>query len=205
MEDHPTSIGVFYRWRTGRPFSYTYDNNTPTTLFGDSDNEERNLFYVPSGPNDPIVDLTRLAEQGTIDAFFDFLQRKGLNKYAGQIIPKNAFNYPSNTDVDIRITQDIPLPGIGNYGHRLTFYFDIENFMNLLSDSSNLQKFYSSGDVAEGLPLLDAALSDDGSQFVYSNFNPGGGRSVEPKFNPIFFDVDDSVWRVQIGLRYTFN
>jgi hypothetical protein len=205
MEDHPTSIGIFYRWRTGRPFSYTYDNNTPTSLFGDSDNEERNLFYVPSGPNDPLVDVSRLAEQGTLEDFFNFLERKGLNKYAGQIIPKNAFNEPSNTDVDVRITQEIPLPGIGNYGHRLTFYLDVENIMNMFSDSSNIQKFFRKGDVQEGLPLLDAALSDDGSQYIYSNFNPGGGRSIAPKFNPISFDVDDSVWRVQIGLRYTFN
>ncbi|MGB5291822.1 MAG: hypothetical protein WBN41_10285, partial [Lysobacterales bacterium] len=88
--------------------------------------------------------------------------------------------------------------------HRLVFFFDIENFLNLFSDGNNLQKYYSKGDVQEGLPILDAALSDDGSQYIYSNFNPGGGNSA-PSYNPTFYDVDDSVWRIQLGLRYEFN
>ncbi len=202
MEDHATSIGIFLRWRSGRPFSYTYDNNTPTSVFGDSDNEERNLFYVPTGPDDPLVDLTPLDDAGTTQAFFDWMTRKGLQKYAGKVIPKNEFEQPSNTDVDIRISQEIPLP---KYNHRLVFFFDIENFLNLFSDGSNLQKFYSTGDVAEGLPVLDAALSDDGSQYIYSNFAPGGTKSGPPNYNPTFYDVDDSVWRIQLGLRYEFN
>jgi len=204
FDDHPTSIGIFYRARSGRPFSYTYDNNTPTGLFGDSDNEERNLFYVPSGPDDPIVDFSKMDADGTTADFFDWMKRKGLNKYAGKIIPKNAFNEPWNTDVDIRIAQDIPLPSMGPVDHRLKLFFDIENFLNMFSDSNNIQKFYSKGDVQEGLPVLDAALSSDGSQFVYSNFAPGGSKAGPPKYNPIFFDVDDSVWRVQLGIRYEF-
>ncbi len=55
------------------------------------------------------------------------------------------------------------------------------------------------------LPVLDAALSDDGSQFIYSNFAPGGTKSSAPNYNPKFYDVDDSVWRIQLGLRYEFN
>lgn len=198
--DHPTSIGVFFRRRSGRPFSYAYDNNTPTSLFGDSDNEERNLFYVPSGRNDPIIDLTRLDQQGTTDDFFAFLESTGLNEYAGQISPKNGFTGPWNSDMDIRISQDIPLPG---WNHSLKLFFDIENVLNLFSDSQNVTKFFDSGDVNEGLPVMDAALSPDGTQFVLSNFNPGGSKPSD--FNPIRIDTDDSVWRIQLGIRYQFN
>ena len=60
-----------------------------------------------------------------------------------------------------------------------------------------------SGDVNEGVPILDAELSDDGSQFIYKGFAPGGSKQDD--FIPIIYDVDDSVWRVQIGLRYNFN
>ncbi len=201
FEDHPTSIGIFFRKRSGRPFSYAYDNNTPTSVFGDSDNEERNLFYVPTGPNDPLVDLSALDAQGTTAAFFDFLERKGLNKYAGQVSPKNGFTGPWNTDVDIRISQDIPLP---RFNHRLKFFFDIENVLNLLSDGNNIQKFVNNGDVGEAVPVMDARLSSDGTQFILSNFNPGGGNSA-PTFNPLSLDVDDSVWRIQVGLTYMFN
>jgi hypothetical protein len=201
-DDNATTIGIFFRTYSGNPFSYTYDNNTPTLVFGDSDNEERNLFYVPTGPNDPLVDFSKMDSQGTTQDFFDWMDRKGLSKYAGKISPKNGFEQPWNTDMDIRMSQEIPLP---RYNHRLVFFFDIENFLNLFSDSANLQKYYSTGDVQEGLPVLDAALSDDGSQYIYSNFNPGGGNSASTNYNPTFYDVDDSVWRMQIGLRYEFN
>jgi len=201
-DDNATTIGIFFRTYSGNPFSYTYDNNTPTTVFGDSDNEERNLFYVPTGPNDPLVDFSTLDAQGTTQDFFDWMERKGLSKYAGKISPKNGFEQPWNTDMDIRMSQEIPLP---RYNHRLVFFFDIENFLNLFSDSNNLQKYYSMGDIQEGLPILDAALSDDGSQYIYSNFAPGGSKSSAPNYNPTFYDVDDSVWRIQLGLRYEFN
>ena len=203
IEDHPTAFGLFVRRRSGRPFSYAYDNNTPTSVFGDSDNEERNLFYVPTGPTDPLVDLTALDGAGTTQEFFDFLQRSGLNKYAGRISGRNVFTQQWTTDVDIRIQQDIPLPG--SVDHRLKLFFDIENLLNLFSDSNNVQKFADDGDVGEAVPVLDAALSADGSQYIYSNFNPGGSNSSNDGFNPLDIDVDDSVWRLQLGIRYEFD
>ncbi|MCH8135366.1 MAG: TonB-dependent receptor [Proteobacteria bacterium] len=198
--DDATTICLFFRRRSGRPFSYAYDNNTPTTLFGDSDNEERNLFYVPTGPSDPLVDLSSLDAAGTTADFFDFLDRSGLNKYAGQISARNAFEQSWSSDMDIRIQQEISLPG---FDHKLNLFFDIENVLNMFSDTLNVQRFKDNGDVAEAIPLLDASLSADGSQFVYSNFNPGGSKPSD--FNPVLRDVDDSVWRLQVGVRYSFG
>lgn len=201
FDNHPTSIGMFYQRRSGQAFSYVYDNNTPTTLFGDSDNEERNLFYVPTGPSDPLVDFSTLDAQGTTAAFFNFLEESGLSAYAGQIAPKNAFNEPWSTDFDIRIQQSVPLPWLE---HSLDVFLDIENLLNLFSDNNNVRRYVSSGDVMEGVPVLDAALSGDGTQYIYSNFNPGGGNSA-PSFNPMTNrDVDDSVYRIQLGVRYRF-
>ncbi len=56
--------------------------------------------------------------------------------------------------------------------------------------------------MAEAVPVLDAALSADRTQFVYSNFNPGNGRNTGIPFTT---DVDDSVWRIQAGVRYEFG
>jgi len=200
FSDYPMTIGVFFRRRSGRPFSYAYDNNTPTSLFGDSDNEERNLFYVPTGPGDPLVDFSSLDAAGTTNAFFDFLDRSGLNKYAGQISPKNGFNESWTSDLDLRIQQDIPLPGAN---HALKLFFDFENVLNMFSDKLNIQRFKDNGDVAEAVPLLDAALSADGTQFIYSNFNPGGSKPDD--FRPVLRDVNDSIWRLQIGVKYMFG
>lgn len=200
-EDYTTRLTLFFRARSGQPFSYVYDNNTSTTLFGDSDNEERILLYVPTGPNDPLVDFSTLNAQGTTQDFFDFLNRTGLSQYAGGIAGRNAFEQPWSTDLDLRFQQDIPTPW---EGHRVQFFFNFENFLNFIDDGSNVQRFADNGDVGEGVPVLDAALSADGTQFVYSNFNPGNGNSA-PSYNALTNrDVDDSVWRIQFGLRYEF-
>ena len=199
-EGAPLQAGVFMRRRSGRPFSYAYDNNTPTTLFGDSDNEERNLFYVPNGRNDPLVDISSLVAAGTDDDFFRFLDESGLNSYAGRIAGRNAFNQDWATDIDLRLQQDFTLPG--NFDHKLKLFFDIENLLNLFSDGNNINRFVDNGDVGEAVPILDAALSADRSQFVYSNFNPGDGNN---NGIPYTIYVDDTVWRIQAGIRYEFG
>ena len=57
-DDNATSVGLFFQRRSGRPFSYTYEDDTVEHLFGDSDDEESILIYVPTGPNDPLMDFT---------------------------------------------------------------------------------------------------------------------------------------------------
>ena len=97
IQDLSTSFNFFLSARSGRRFSYTYDNNTPTSLFGDSDNEERNLFYVPNGVNDPLV---QFASGFDTDGFFQFLETTGLDEYSGEIVPRNAFTNPWFIDLD---------------------------------------------------------------------------------------------------------
>ena len=202
VEDYTTSLTLFYRARSGRPFSYTYDNNTPTSLFGDSDNEERNLFYVPTGASDPNVDLSALEADGTLDDFLAFLETSGLDEYAGQISARNAFTQQWSHDLDLRFQQE--LPGFFG-GDRFEVFVDFENFLNFLGSGNNVQRFVNNGDVSEGVPVLDAALSDDGTQYVYTNFNPGGSDFFGAG-NTVFNvrDVDDSLWRIQVGIKYKF-
>jgi len=84
-------------------------------------------------------------------------------------------------------------------------FLDIENFLNMINDGLNERRYTSNGDIQEGVPVLDASLSSDGSQYIYRNFNPGSGNSSGFGFDPVSFDVDDSVWRIQLGLKYSFN
>ncbi|GAK32559.1 Oar protein [Iodidimonas nitroreducens] len=202
FEDLSSTLSVFFQARSGRPFSFVFDNNTPTTLFGDSDNEERNLFYVPSGPNDPRVDLSALQSAGTLDAFFNFLDETGLSKYAGQIAPRNAFRDDWTKDLDLRFQQDLPTPW---RGHKFELFFDIENFLNFIDSGANVFQSFDRGDVFEGVPVLDAGLNADGSQFVFSNFNPGGSDTSAFGFNPNRnINVESTIWRLQVGIRYSF-
>ena len=155
--NHATSVGMFFQRRSGRPFSYTWEDDTVEDYFGDSDDEERVLLFVPTGPADPLFDFSNLT-QGEIDGLFAFLDSSGLNKYAGGFTPKNGFNSPWSSDLDLRIQQDIPLWS----EHQLQIFFDIENVLNLFSDSGNVKKYADTGDIQEGVRVLEV-----------QNFPPG--------------------------------
>lgn len=195
-EGWPFSVGMFFQRRSGRPFSYTYEDDTVEQLFGDSDDEERILLYVPTGQDDPNMDFaTGIADgdftQADVDEFFGFLQRSGLNKYAGGIAPKNGFNSSWSSDLDIRIQQDIPMPWAEN---RLSIFLDIENALNLFfGDSENVRKYANTGDVQEGVRVLQAASDNTAVYQIEDFFYEGNDR-----------DVDDSVYRIQLGIRYSF-
>ena len=202
VSDLWSKLSIFFSARSGRPFSYVYDNNTPTIVFGDSDNEERNLLYVPTGPNDPLIDFSQMSASDQA-AFFEFLDRSGLSKFAGRISPRNGFRDDWFKNLDLRLSQELPTPW---EGHRFEFFMDFENFLNFLNDGWNIFRRHDRGDVIEGVPVIDAALSADGSQFIFSGFAPGGGKS----FANTGFNANDevftnaTVWAIQIGFRYRF-
>ena len=65
----------------------------------------RHLLYVPTGEDDPLVVF---ADSFNTEAFFDALQKNGLNRYAGKIAPRNAFNSDWWTWFDLRVEQEFP-------------------------------------------------------------------------------------------------
>lgn len=189
IDENPTTFGLFFNAQSGRPFSYVFDDRT-ADIFGDSDREARHLLYVPTGPNDPLVDLSNIDQ----DAFFAFLDERGLSRFAGQIAPRNEFRDPWFKDLDIRFSQD--LPGFfGSDGFEV--FVDMENFLNLIDSGSNIRRSFDRGDVGEGVPVVRASINDQG-QYVYTNFNPddpAGGIDAL---------TNSSLWAVQFGVRYRF-
>lgn len=193
FDDFPTQVGVFLQRRSGRPFSYTYEDDTVEVWFGDSDDEERVLAFIPEGPNDARFDFSGLAAD-EVTAFFQFLDDAGLSRYAGQVTPKNGFTSPWSTDMDIRISQDVPLPWAD---HSFNVFLNIENVLNLFSDDGNIRRYADTGDIQEGIRLLEV-LGDTSntSQFVVSDWYDEGLNWQR--------DVNDTIWKAQLGFRYQF-
>jgi len=209
-EDLETTFGVFFRARTGRPLGFVFDARTSQNTFGDSDDEARSLLYIPTGPNDPLFssdsfesdddDLTD-AENAAIQAadtaaFFDFIEENGLSEFAGSIAPRGAVTQPSTADIDLRFTQEVPVP---IEGHNLEFSINFENFLNFIDSDAGVQRFVATSNTAEGVDVAGASINDQG-QFVFNNLVTNGG--VGPV--NVFRDTDDTLWRIQVGARYKF-
>ncbi|HUR56407.1 MAG TPA: TonB-dependent receptor [Opitutaceae bacterium] len=98
-----TGASLYYEGHTGNPFSYTYGNDVNNDGISAND-----LIYVPKGSADPKVDYSGLTGTQTAD-LLAFIQNSGLGAYAGGYAPRNSFTQPWINQLDLRLTQKIPV------------------------------------------------------------------------------------------------
>jgi hypothetical protein len=182
--DNETKFTLYGRMNEGRPFSPVYTNGGD--LFGDT-LDFRHLLYVPTGPSDPNVEFGPVFDTA---GFFDYLDRNGLNRYGGRIVPRNALSSHWWTKFDIKIEQE--LPGFAP-DHRFAAYFLIENVGNLINDDWGVlkeQSFPRNQTVVQ----IQEGLSPTGA-YVYEQFFSPAPRVGEP---------EPSLWELRFGIRYSF-
>jgi len=117
-KDWKTRASLYYEGHSGNPFSYTYANDLNSDGVTTND-----LVYVPTGPTDPKVDFSGMTAQQQSD-FFAFINSSGLAKYAGTHTPRNAFRQPWINQLDLRLTQEIPI----YKPVKVELFFDFLNF-----------------------------------------------------------------------------
>ncbi|MDP3855014.1 TonB-dependent receptor [Phenylobacterium sp.] len=216
--DNKTSLRLFAQQRTGLPFSYTFANSRS----GNFDNDfgqavssysgrqasSNALLYVPqaaggsvTATSDPRVTY---GPGFNVAAFNTFLQQSGLIGYAGSIVPRNAFDNPDVTTVDLRLSQE--LPAFFPNGAKLLVYMDVENLGNLLNDEWGVTEQY---DFYRGVPVVNVqcgaggapACAAPGAVYTYSGTGVGGAFQ-----NPVkpFLRSENSLWQVKVGVKYKF-
>jgi len=178
--DSETSISFFWESRSGRPYSYVMN------LSGQPQGGNRQLLYVPTGPNDPLVNFGA-AGSVTWEALSAYIQEQGLDKYAGGIAPRNAFNSDWVHQLDVKLAQEVPT---FFDGHKAVVEVDFRNFLNLLdSDWGRIQQI--------GFPYTVTAVNSavQNGRYVYTSLSPTVTEGVN-EFR--------SLWQIRLGLRYEF-
>ena len=197
--DNLTSVGLVYTGRSGRHHSYVLGGSTTwggTFLadFGsEADNPGSQLFYVPTGINDPMItgDADFL---GDLNEFID--GEKCLRGHRGQITTRNNCAVGWSNYFSLRLLQEVRLKGSKSF----EFTLDIENFGNLLnSDWGRLESYLAPSNVA----LANAAISDDGSQYILSAISPDVVSADTIVQDPAIARLP-SVYRIQLGARFRF-
>lgn len=200
IENYATRISMFATRRSGQPFSYTYDYDrdlgSPFGIRGNRADDEGDLFYVPTGPTDPLLSAASFGgdAQATAD-FFAYLDQTGLSDYAGEIAPRNAFNSRWFTDIDIRLQQEIPMPIFKNDRDKLIAYVDLENVGNLLDDGAG---YLEQVRYEYFQPVTDIEIVN--GQYVYN----GSRTSFPSESSERRITNAASIWKVQLGLKYQF-
>jgi hypothetical protein len=191
-----TRIDLFGETRIGSPYSYTFQDltsaNTRSTVFGTVGTNTRYLFYVPNGPTDPRVTYDSPATQAAIA---NLIANTGLKKYAGQIAPRNAFNSPWFTRLDLHLEQEIPT-FIG--GSKISVFADISNFTNLINKNwgQQLRASFPYNKVVTTVTCV-AAGANSCAQYKYTAYNPNS--TVQDSLITL-----PSLYTIRIGARVTF-
>ncbi len=190
-EQFPTTFGLFYEGRSGRPFSYTFNGDANGDSITGND-----LFYIPLQGE---VSFTTASSAQDIAAFWDYIASQDyLTANQGQVARRNTGRSPFINQFDLRITQDFP----GGWGNRAQVYLDIQNIGNLINKDWGLID-----EVLFPYTLNVASMAGvQGGQYVYDvrNYvnettgvltNPATGRRDT---------VGESRWAIQVGFRYEF-
>jgi outer membrane receptor for ferrienterochelin and colicin len=193
FQDYPTTFGLFYDGREGRPYSYTF--------VGDANGDGINgndLFAIPNLSNIAYSANSSGADRAAFERFVREVAT--LNENQGTTAERNTENSPNVNQFDLRITQDLP----GFFGdNRAQVFVDIQNIGNLINKDW--------GQIDEiGFPynqqIARFAGVDASGRVVYdvANYvNEANGAESFPR--PGRRDgVAESRWAIQVGFRYEF-
>lgn len=180
--DYNTTASMFYEGRSGRPYSYVFDNDANgDSRFGND------LLYIPTGPGDVL--FGSVAEE---TAFWNFVYGdEYLSTHRGQVAERNGARSQWVNQFDIRISQE--LPGFMT-GHKSEVWLDILNVGNLLNKDWG--------------KIDEVAFPGSLGVVEYGGIDPTTGKYVyrfnTPDTSRIYDDRGISRWSLQLGFRYKF-
>jgi len=196
--DYRTRIDLFGETRIGSPFSYTMQEASSPggrgQVFGTAGNTSRFLFYVPTGPNDPLVTYDSAATAARID---QIINSTGLKNYRGKIAPRNAFNSKWFTKIDLHVEQEVPT-FVGK--SKISLFADIENLPNLINHhwGEQLRNFFPYTDVVAKVSCV-AKGANACAQYQYSA--PSSDSFLADQLITV---NGSSLYSIRIGARFSF-
>ena len=198
-DDNTTLVSLYYSGRSGRPYSLTLDE---FLQFGGStsiDTGDGHLLYVPELADSAVAqydgdgNLTStesvlFEDQQDLDTFNQLVSNLDLAR--GQSVEKQGERGPWLNELDMRISQEVP---VGKFG-KIELSLDMENLLNFIdSDWGRYDRVRF-----PQITAADVEVLDDG-RFIYSDV-----FSADPIQNAVSFQPTRSVWRIQFGVKYKF-
>lgn len=183
VDGYPTRFNLFSQRVKGRAYSYTFSGDPG---FGDSlgASRNRNLLYVPNVADNKVV-YDAAFDKAAFDAF---LASSGLDKYRGEIAPRNAFNSDWWSRVDLKVTQELP----GFYPeHNAEIYFSIQNLGNLINSDWGVRRQVS---FPYNQAVVNATINANG-QYVFTKYTAPRDQTIEDR---------SSLWNAVVGIDYRF-
>ncbi|AXE65414.1 outer membrane receptor (OMR) family protein [Hyphomonas polymorpha PS728] len=186
IKNFATKASLFATANEGAPYSYTIGS---TNAFTVGNNSARNLAYIPTGVNDPV--LSPSSNATAVQNLVNYINSNSdLSAMRGTIADRNSQTDPWRSRFDIRLAQEFP--GL-RADDRTEAFMVIRNVGNLLNDDWGVMKEHGFPGNAQlyGISGIDAQ-----------------GRLIVTSFSPAVDNASAinsaSLWQVRLGLKYTF-
>ncbi len=195
-----TSVSLFTEGRTQGNTSYTFSSDA------NGDGATNDLIYIPKSTsemnfqaynatvNGVVIPFSAAQQQAAWEAYIQ--QDSYLSAHRGEYAARNAVFLPVQFHSDLGITQELFAMG-GGKRNTFSLRFDILNLDNLLNHNWGAgQRLVSSQ------PLIPKGA--DASGALQYNLRNIGTSLLPPATYQNTIGIAD-VWRMQVGLRYTFK
>ncbi len=186
-----TRFSTYLQRRDGRRFSWAFDGDmNGDGVFNNS------LLYVPNPGDVLFVDGSGNLDPVGEAAFFELVGNVGdLSGAQGDVVAKNSTRSSNVTQMDLRIAQDF------DFGHRFRgqFFFDIENFTNLLNSSWGAIDQVPFNWTAR--PVAFEGVHEETGQMLYRWLDRG---TEAGDYESRQDGTGESRWRAQVGVRFEF-
>jgi outer membrane receptor protein involved in Fe transport len=188
-----TRFGVFYEGRSGKPYSWTINNDLNGDGLAGND-----LMYIPKafGSGDVVFYGDTATNHANEQKFWDIVNaNKALRNNAGNVVGRNNDFAPWTNSFDVRFSQEIPGFFTRN---KASFTLDILNFGNLLNKKwghINEVGFQSAGGQARS--FVDYVGLDAQGHYIYA---------VRPQVENLDTRQvkGESQWAMQVTVKYEF-
>ncbi|MDR7050546.1 hypothetical protein J2X54_003027 [Duganella sp. 3397] len=193
FDNYKTTFGLFYEGRSGKPYSWTINND----LNGDSV-AGNDLMFIPSAPGSGQVVFAGDTPTNNANEtkFWGIVNgNKALKQAAGGVIGRNTDFSPWTNSFDMRIAQEVPS---FFSGHKAVFTLDIFNVGNLLNKKwGRINEVAFQGGGAQARSFVDFVGLDGQGRYIYKvRDNVENLETRQAK--------GESQWAVQATVKYEF-
>ena len=192
--NYNTRFGMFYEGRSGKPFSWTYNNDLNGDGLAGND-----LMYIPSKPGSGEVvfaGATAADVAANEVRFWETVNaHQVLRNSAGGVVKRSSDFAPWTNSFDLRLSQEIPGVFKGNKGFLSLDFFNFGNLLNKKWGRINEIPFQSAGGQARS--FVDYGGLDASGKYVYI-------------VRPAVENLDtrqakgESQWAIQATVKYEF-
>lgn len=188
-EGFDTHFNIFYQGYSPSGYSYCYTNDM------NGDGISNDLMYIPKDDNE-----IKFKDENDRAAFWAYVEQDDyLKNHKGEYAEAYSARSPWVNQFDFRIAQDFGVK-VGKQMHKLEVSLDFMNVGNLLNSKWGVAKNLADSNNGR---ILKYEGKDENNTPIFSLYRNSAGEAPTESWS--YIKNYNQCWKLQLGIRYTFN